>query len=526
MHDNNHTLILFIYSMMKHFLIILSFVILAPFSSAYAQSDQPLRVEFSSLGRNDDFTVMLAGEQGLIVLRDDGKGADDQRIWRLFGYSGDMTSKWKATITLGKDLELADRHYRDGKANLLFIDSRNKESTLELVKVDMSTGEVVSRSFALPDKLNVWDFKVLDGQAFVLGINSRGLKNFLSNVFSSSDDRERRIRLVRYDWKSDEATDISENIDAGMRPLRLDIYGNEKTIDVYTALAVSESSDELWMYSFSAEGEMTNRYRFSPVEGKSIVELVVTSSGENRYIAVSMSGIRERYERYEDYTDGLYLSVFNQGEEAVSRFYKLSNLGAFYKKADPDMFRFFPGRKEMAGSVGYQLNMHPEIKGGENEMILLAEAYYPEYHTEWYYDAYGMAHSRYVFDGYRYTHALAIAFNKKAEVVWDEAMEINGIRSYSPALRLDAISDNGTTGIVYNLDNELHYKLISEGTSDGDQQAVTLPLMHPDDKLKGSEEGRIRYWYGSYLLASGYQKIENKSKGNRKIFYIYKIAFQ
>lgn len=506
------------------YILIFCFLLAAGF--VYAQTDKPLRVEFSSLGRNDDYSIMLTGKQGLIVLRNDGKSADNQLIWRYFGYSVELKRKWKATITMDKHFSLSKQFYKDGFAHILYIDSRNKETRIKQVKLNIETGKVISEIITLDSKINIKDFKVAGNKSFILGLDVKGLNNILSDVFSSSDKRENRIRFMRYNWQDNSLDMLSDSIDSGMRPKRLDFFEHGNTMDVYTALAVSEGQDEIWMYSFDVDGSLVKRHRFSPVAGKTVVELAVTSSGKDRYLAASMSSLRDRYDHYEDYTDAIYLSVFLEGAEAVSRLYKLSNLNSFYANADAEMFRFFPGKKKVAGSVGYQLNMHPEIKGGNKEMILLAEAYYPEYHTEWYYDAYGVAHTRYVFDGYRFTHAIAIAFNNKAEISWDESMEISGIRSFSREKRLDVISDGNTAGLTYNIDNELHYQIVENGRSDGGPQAVTLPLLYPEDELKSSEEGRIYYWYDNYLLASGYQRIENDKQGNRKIFYFYKIAFQ
>lgn len=497
-----------------------------PVMSLYAQRDKPLRVEFSSFGRNNDYSVLLADDKGLIVLRDDGKNQDNQNVWKLFGYSTKMKQKWKSTIMVNNDFVLSRKFYNDNYANLLFLDSQNKESVIKQYRIEMSNGKTDSVSYSVDGKLNIKDFRVVDNQSFILGLDIKGFKNFLSSIFSSSEDEGKRMKLIHYEWNTGEMKLISDSFDTGMRPKSLDIFEHGKTVDVYTARDVSDSRDDIWMYSFSYSGVFQKKYKFSPVKGKFVVELAVTSYGKNRHIAATMSSLRDRYDRYEDYTDGIYLSVFKNGEEAVSRFYKLSNLNSFYAKADPDMFRFFPGRKKVTGSVGYQIKMHPKIKGNSDEMILLAEAYYPEYHTEWYYDAYGVARTRYIFDGYRFTHALAIAFNDKAEITWDESMKISGIRSYSRRKRVDIISDGSIAGIAYNLDNELHFQLVVDGQAEERAQAVTLPLMFSNDHLKKSHESRINYWYNNFLLASGYQKIDNRDKGNRRVFYIYKISFQ
>lgn len=501
-------------------------LLLSQTGQAIAQDNQPLRVEFSSFGRNDAYSLVLAEENGLLVLRNDGKSKDNQIIWRFYGYSVNMERMWKSTISVGKDFSLNKKFYRKGYVHLLFTDISNKESRMQHLHVNMTSGEVKIRKFLLENKLQIKDFKVADSSAYILGLNTRGLKNFLRNVFKSNEKKGRRLRFLRYDWEQDKLHNLSDSMATGLRPKRLHIFDHKDQVDVFMAKAINELQDELWMYSFDYSNNLMQRYKFKPVSGKNIVELIVSSQGKDRFVAATMSGLRDRYDRYEDYTDGLYFSVYTGGKEAISRFHKLSNLVAFYNKADPDMFRFFPGKKQLGNSIGYQLNLHPQIKGDGDEMILLAEAYYPEYHTEWYYDAYGMAHTRNIFDGYRFTHALAVAFDREAKVAWDESLEINGVKSYSRARRVEIIADGKNAGIVYNLDNELHYQTLSNGKAKENPATVTLPMLHKDDQLKSSEDGRIQKWYGDYLLASGYQKIDHKSKGNREVFYIFKIGFQ
>lgn len=501
-------------------------LILPSMSYVFSQADKPLREEFSSLGRKGDYSVLLAENKGLMIIRNDGKTKNDEIIWRFWGYSTDMVRKWKSTFSMEKHYEFSRKFYRAGFGNILYADVSNNESRLKHIQINMETGEVKSRDFKVDFKFQIRDFKVVNSAAYVLGLNAKGLNSFFKNIFKSDDEKGHRIRFFKYDWEQNKLTNFSELIDEGMRPKRLNIHKAGKEIDIFMARAITEQQDEIWMYSFGFNGKLNQKHKFSSVSGKNVVDLVVTSAGSKRYIGATMSSLRNRYNNYEDYTDGLYFSIFKKGKEINSRFHKLSNLRAFYNKAEPEMFQFFPGKDKVDGSVGYQLKLHPELKATNNKMILLAEAYYPEYHKEWYYDAYGVSHTRKVFDGYRYTHALAVAFNAKAKVTWNVSMEINGIKSYSRDRRVDIIAEEGNAGIVYNLDNELHYQTLKGGKNKQNPATVTLPMLYDNDQLKESEDGRIRYWYGSYMLATGYQHIDHENKGNREVFYLFKIGFQ
>ena len=174
--------------MKRYILHLLIVVLIVPFSLLKGQSNRPLRVEFSSLGRNDDYSVLLADDLGLIVLRDDGKNKENQNVWRLFGYSTEMEQKWKSTILIDKDFNLSRKFYKEKYAYLLFLDSQNKESGIKQYRIDLDSGKIDSTSYNVEGKLNIKDFKAINGKSFVLGIDIKGLKNFLSNIFSSSKD--------------------------------------------------------------------------------------------------------------------------------------------------------------------------------------------------------------------------------------------------------------------------------------------------------------------------------------------------
>ena len=511
---------------MARFLIsILLILFVFPFEAVNAQDNQPMRVEFSSLGRQGDYHLLLAKDEGFVVLRNDGKSSDNEIIWKLFCYSADMEKKWNSTISLNEDYSFTRKYYRNGLGYLLFSDRNNKETKFKLYRIDIASGKVISSEFAVEDKINSVDYISVDGHSYILGEKDKGIGKVISNVFSSSRNTQ-NLKFFHYNWDEDQFYDLTDSINVNMQPRQLYVFEYDKNVDLYSLNAASKSTDEIWRYSFSFDGKFENKHQYSRIKGKTVVDLAVSSLNKRRFLAANMSSFRDRYNHYEDYSDGLYVSIYSEGQEKYSRYYKLSSLNSFYSHADQGMFRFFPAKDEIQGSVGYQIKLHKKARTSKTENIILAEAYYPEYRNEWYYDAYGVAHTRKVFQGYRFTHAMAVGINNDIEISWDVALEISGTHSYSRNKRTDLITDGQTSGIVYNLDNELHYQLVKKGKKLDGKRTVTLPLMNKNDNLKSSKKGRIRHWYEDYMLASGYQKINNSQKGNRQVFYVYKIAFR
>ncbi|MCF8218232.1 MAG: hypothetical protein K9I29_06205 [Bacteroidales bacterium] len=512
--------------MVRYVIYVLFLMIIIPLKTVEAQSNQPMRVEISSLGSQDDFHVLLAEENGFVIIRDDGKSSNDEIIIKLFCYSAAMEKKWNSTITAYKDYAFSKKYYRNGYGFLLFSDSKNKESKFKIFRIDIASGKVVSSEFVVEDKINPVDFKSVKGHSFVLGREGKGIGKIITNVFSSTNNKSGKLRFFHYDWEEASLNNLTASLQNNMQPRQLDVFEHGSAIDLYAVKAVDKYTDEIWRYSFSFGGALQEKHQYSRIKGKTVVNLSISTRENRRFLAATMSSIRDRYNHYEDYTDGIFVSIFSGEKEKKSIYHKLSNINAFYSHTNPNMFQFFPGKKDVQGSVGYQILLHPQAKSDKNQNIILAEAYYPEYRTDWYYDAYGVAHTRRVFEGYRFTHAMAVSFNNDGEIDWDVALKMPDIHSYARPRRAGLITDGTTSGIVYNFDNEISYQLVKENKKLNGRKTATLPLMNKNDNLKNSLKERIRFWYEDYMLASGYQKISNDKKGNRQVFYVYKIAFR
>ncbi len=491
----------------------------------FARGDDPLRVEFPASGRSEGYHLILAGQQGFIVLRKEGGSDNNNTVWRVFGYSPFLEQRWEDSLELPEDLELAAKDYHQGVAGLVFLHSSNRGSSLREVWVEMRQGVVGQYGFHVEEPLIIRDYKTAGQQSFLLAQQESDSRGVIGRIFQSGKDDDRQLKVIRLDRKARKHEYICDHIKMGMRPSRMDVFHYEQTIDVYTVHAPPEGHHQIYMHSFSMSGEIMNIRRIAISEGKSVVDVAVTSRDSMRFIAATVSGVINRYNRYEDYTDGIFFCSITHNGEINARLYTLSNITSFYRKAHAEMFQFFPGRRDSPGSAGYPLQIHPVLKGRENEMILLAEAYYPEYLTQIYYDAYGMSRTRRVFNGYKYTHALALAFNDEAGLLWHEAMEIRDIKTYSRKIRTDIISDGTQAGIIYSLNNKLRYQIVSNGKAIGDVGSASLPLKYRNDMVKRSRDNQVVVWHGDYLLAYGYQDIENRSEGNRSVFFVQKIAF-
>ncbi len=171
-----------------------------------------------------------------------------------------------------------------------------------------------------------------------------------------------------------------------------------------------------------------------------------------------------------------------------------------------------------------------------DQFIMLGEAFFPRYsnrssspyggsYSPW---NYGMPVPYYrtydtdlVFDGYQYTHAVAIGFDKKANLVWDNSFEINGIKVNQLEQFVKIFPTPDHILLAYIFENAIRTKIIR-----GDQviEGTVQSSMDTNNNKETTrtQNGKLEYWYGDHFFVHGVQYIKNNNN-TRKVFFIAKL---
>ena len=231
---------------------------------------------------------------------------------------------------------------------------------------------------------------------------------------------------------------------------------------------------------------------------------------------------------------GMCFSMITDNKQDYIKYFDFSKFENLYSTVIGSRYRKKIERKKRKGkevAVGLRLLVHDEIIIQNDEYIMIAEAYYPEYRTETYYDANGHMHTRQVFVGYRYTHAVIAAFDKNGELLWDNAFEIMNILSFNLKERVKVLrnSEDDDVVLVYNYGGYLHSKVIYGSKVVEGKQSTKIQTKNKKDKVKSSSNSDMEYWYDNYFITWGNQVIKDKGKKlgkkRRQIFYFTKIAY-
>jgi len=183
-------------------------------------------------------------------------------------------------------------------------------------------------------------------------------------------------------------------------------------------------------------------------------------------------------------------------------------------------------------SLNYLLVEH-EIMQVNDKLIMVAEAFYPEYRviSDMSYDYYGRMSptSRTIFEGYRYTNAFVLCLDEEGNTKWNQLFDIWNILTMEIKERVSIMPLKDDLLMSYNDDGEIIYKIMNDTTTVSDIENLKVEMSYANDKAMSNLSANIDYWYGNYYLIYGVQTIKNNSLANRSkrtVFYMNKVSFE
>ncbi|QKG51350.1 hypothetical protein [Hymenobacter sp. BRD67] len=197
----------------------------------------------------------------------------------------------------------------------------------------------------------------------------------------------------------------------------------------------------------------------------------------------------------------------------------------------------------------YHLLLHELLPQPDGGYTLVAEVYNPQYSYSTYgnmmlspygltghnsyspyngfgpYNRYGSNRS---FTGFRTSHVLVCGFDKQGSLLWDNNFVLSDdvVRSeLEEAVQALALAD-GHLVLAYLLDNELHYKRISQSEpSANDSKVELLTSTGPPEKVTEVRQPELMPWANNTFVASGFQRIKPEHASERQVFFLQLVQF-
>jgi len=512
---------------MKRFLPVIALLPILLFAKKKKDRDtsavilQPNRIEFELARDASEFFVVSGEENGIMVVEETKVGVKPRgSLWKVHLVDTTLKINWTKNIVLPPDGSLIGFEYSDKNFYFLFTKDKFRTEDLLVYKIGTDSSDIITHEITTVFPVQISHFEAL-GETILLA----GYSNFRPVVITYDlNDRVPRVVPGFYDNRN--------NL------LDLVIDDESRLFTVVMSERMKSKKFTVRVKTFTEKGDLIQDNLIDPGEKKSLLDAASTTfAGGLQYLAGSHS------KKSPQYSQGFYLSKFVNGQQQFNKYYPFAELSNFFEHLKPKREKRIKNRiarKRERGKTkrfSYRLLIH-EILERDGEYIMIGEAYYPRYNYSSSGSSFGPNNTAFspgfsnpFFLGYKYTHAVVVAFDPNCNLLWDHTFKIEDIQTYT--LDENVVVSASSEGVIlmYLEENEIRSKVVKGNEVVEGRTFNPVRLSFESDELRNKNpnvEGLER-WYDETLFAYGEHSIQNPNKvaGRtfRKVFYINKVQY-
>lgn len=493
------------------------------FNSAKSQISYEDRIEIDLKDGYSNERIYEFGKHGFIMSSKNKKTTKNKTEWKFEKYNTELKLTKTKKVLLDKKIEVDEIFNNKKRLHTFFKDNKGNFS---IVTIDPSDMKLTQVNGTLPKKTKVRDMSILGDNAF----------------FSTSIKKAPFLYLVN--WKTGKEKLIPISID-NIKPKKVyikdfQVLENSNEIFVYAKAIVDKRKSDIYVIRLNNEGLQEEFFNLTKGIDENIIDVSALKLDEDKYIFTGTYSTE-----YTSLSEGLYFCQTKDNKIDFIEFYSFLDLENFLsylpEKKQEKIIKKKEKKEKKGKELKYNYSISPhEIIPLDDGYLFLGEAYYDTYRNETYTRTSTVngvtrttTHTRLVFDGYQYTHAILGKFDKKGKLLWDETFEMRS--AYKPFYVKQFISiaekNNNSIKLIFSSFNEIHSKSINyDGVVLNDFKSEDIQTNFKSDKVKRSFSN-INYWYENYFIAYGSQKIKNKddkanTKRKRKVYFINKIKYE
>lgn len=490
-------------------------------TASKAQIIQPNRLELPINEEEDtDYNIFSAGDKGLFITRQ-VKAVRDQMLWELLKVDSALNLEWRKEYLLSASYNFLDHNYFGDRLFMLFENFATGDRNLELVIFEHD-GSALRSTIKNYIPFSFFDFKVTQNSLLVGGyFNYRPLV-----INYNFDDKIPRVLPGLFNDK------------ARMVEMKVNKNG---TFDVLLTGRTLDRKYTLFINTFDPNGNLIKNLALDTEKPRSLLFGRAETLDENVQIVAGVYGRRSN-----EYSRGIFVGGINAFGEQQLQYYNYAEFKNFFNYLRAGRERRVRNRiarrkiKNKRIRFNYRLLVH-EIIQKEDQYIMLGEAFYPKYKTITGSQPgvfspgainRGLISTRVVFDGYRYTHSVAMAFDKAGNLLWDNSFEINDVISFELEQFVHATIREDNIALLYVFDNHIRSKVIKGADVIEGKELVDIKLQFKEDEItkKGTTIRGFNKWYDNVFYTFGTQRIRNRVVGGtevtRNVFFINKVVYQ
>jgi hypothetical protein len=522
-----------------------------------AQQDRPMRVEIEAKSNSDNYNIIPFGKKGVLLFyQSDVNWQQGNANWIFSLYDVNFKEKWTKTYSDSKymNLRLQDK---DEDNLYLFLQKavgKNQKDDFSIVSVNISSGEIRSVKGVNPDHSDVNLFKVQNQVAYCAGATVPSLGAEIGQVFFSLTlvPFFSGYTLLHYhpsffmvDLGSGNISSIKEKPKGQAWVESMETNPTKQSLFLTIKNHIPSKKNFMYLNEYDAKGsklssmELSTNNKKRKLNTAKLLNLgdsaeIIIGSYNNK---VNGYGANAASNAFKEYSSGIYFTRVAGGQQKLIKFYNFADIKSFSFSLNSNRalrLKQKEIRKKAQGKeISFDISMllH-DIIVKDSQYIFIAETYRPEYHNVSYttYDYYGRPNtSTYsVFDGYRYSDAIIMSFDKEGNLLWDNSFEMNDVISMNLDERVEVMFSEDDIILTYSNEGEIASKIIRGSQVVEGNTSTPIQTNYKNDKLLSDYNSDMAYWYGSYFISYGYQRIKNTSPGDkskRTVFYFNKIGF-
>lgn len=486
-----------------------------------AQVIQPDRFELEV--NNTEYEVLSAKEDGLFLVGKALNTSTQEQTWQVVKLDTAFSVEWQRFYTVPITQVLVSKYSDNGKLFFLFSRNQLKDRSLEVISFDQNNGS--ARSFVIKNFIPIqfFDFKVNENSAVIAGYYNYRPIVIMYNLLEGIP-----IVLPGLFGERNELIQLTAN--------------SNNTFDVLISGRNQERQVTLFINTYDFGGKLVKSLSLDPEENKSLIFGRTTTIPSNDKLVAGVYGRNSS-----EYSRGIFLANVGADDQQTLSYYNYADLKNFfnYMKAKREQrIKARIERRRIADKkirFNYRFLVHDLIDDGD-QYVLLGEAFYPKYRSvgSGYsgpgrvvgFFSNGIMDLSRIFEGYRYTHAVVIGFDKKGNLLWDNSFEINDVLSFDLEQFVHASIRKDKTALLYVFENSIRSKVINKGDVIEGKELTPIALKFDSDEVvEGSTDVHgLEGWYDNVFFTFGEQEVRNFSKDgialNRKVFFINKVIYK
>ena len=271
----------------------------------HGQIHQPNRLEFNIEEGEEHYEAVAAGQDGLLLFRERPHAFDHKnRHWEIVMYDTALNQSWQQAFMVKASYNYVGNRIRGGRFFMLFSKANANNRLLELVIVNLSSGQVYTQTIrnAIPFALS--GFEVTPKAILV-----NGYHNYRPIVFYYDfANRSPRVLAGMYDDRRE----------------LLQIKVNENNFDVVLVGVSYDKRTTLFLKTYDHDGNLTKNTILNTQRSKGLIFGKARKHGERQLVA-GVYGLRNS-----EYSRGVFVtSIDDVGDHKVN-FYNYGDFQNFF----------------------------------------------------------------------------------------------------------------------------------------------------------------------------------------------------